>query len=69
MKNMAHPRSPARLGLRQDLAHPARIVFGLSGVPGCAGVLAELMQQALLAGLGLQVVVRLAGELAAGCWG
>jgi hypothetical protein len=32
-------------------------------------VLAELMQQALLAGLCLQVVVPLAGELAAGCWG
>jgi hypothetical protein len=30
-------------------------------------VLAELMQQALLAGLGLQVVMPLAGELAAGC--
>jgi hypothetical protein len=29
-------------------------------------VLAELMQQALLAGLGLQVVMPLAGELAAG---
>jgi hypothetical protein len=35
-------------------------------VPGCAGVLAELMQQALLAGLCLQVVMRLAGKLAAG---
>jgi hypothetical protein len=69
MKNMAHPRSPAHLGLRQDLARPARIVLGLSGALGCMGVLAELMQQALLAGLGLQVVVPLAGELAAGCWG
>jgi len=39
---------------------------GLSGVPGCAGVLAELMQQALLAGLCLQVVMPLTGELAAG---
>jgi len=63
MKNMAHPRSPARLGLRQDLAHPAGILCGLSGTPGYAGVLAELMQQALLAGLGLRVVLPLAGEL------
>ena len=38
---------------------------GLPGVPGGAGVLAELMQQALLAGLRLQVVMPLAGELAA----
>jgi hypothetical protein len=60
---MAHPRLPARLRLRQDLAHPAHIVFGLSGVPGCAGVLAELMQQALVAGLCLHVVLPLADEL------
>jgi hypothetical protein len=36
----------------------------LSGVPGGESVLAELVQQALLAGLCLQVVMPLAGELA-----
>jgi hypothetical protein len=50
-----------------NMAHPHSP--GLSGVPGSAGVLAELMQQALLAGLCLQVVMPLAGELAADGWG
>jgi hypothetical protein len=38
-------------------------------VPGGAGVLAELMQQALLASLCLQFLVPLAGELAADAGG
>jgi hypothetical protein len=69
MKNMAHPRSPAHRGLRQDLVHPAHIVFGLSCAPGCADVLAELLQQALLAGLCLHVVLLLADEIDADGWG
>jgi hypothetical protein len=49
-----------------NMAHPPSP--GLFGVPGCAGVRAELMQLALLA-VCLHVVLPLGGELAADGWG
>jgi hypothetical protein len=50
-----------------NMAHPPSP--GLFGVPECAGVLAELMQLALLADLWLHVVLPLAAELAADAGG